>query len=80
MSGRWQEQAACSGADTSEWFPERGDNSTLARRICAGCPVKTECLEESLTNGERWGIWGGEGEKKRRDLIAKRHQQQEAAA
>lgn len=79
MTGRSQEQAACRGLDTSEWFPERGDSSKLARRICAGCPVKNECLEESVAAGIRWGIWGGLGEKARRDMIAARHTQETAA-
>jgi hypothetical protein len=30
-----------------------------AKVMCLGCPVREQCLEEALLNGEDWGIWGG---------------------
>jgi WhiB family redox-sensing transcriptional regulator len=30
-----------------------------AKRICAGCQVREQCLDFALRNGERDGIWGG---------------------
>jgi len=45
----------------NQFFPER--SLTLARsakKICwEECPVRTECLLESIQNGEKHGIWGG---------------------
>lgn len=44
----------------------------LAVRLCAGCPVRRECLELELrTAGELTvGVWGGLGEDDRRVLHA----------
>lgn len=44
----------------------------LAARLCAGCPVRRECLEFELrTSGaETVGVWGGLGEDDRRALHA----------
>jgi len=43
------------------WFPEPGDELTAARaiRLCATCPVATQCLALALLGGEQHGIWGG---------------------
>lgn len=30
-----------------------------ARLLCAGCPVRTACLDHAVTNGETEGVWGG---------------------
>lgn len=60
------DQAACRGLDTNLFFPERGDDTTIAKRICASCPVRNLCRDWALTNSERFGIWGGTSEKERR--------------
>lgn len=31
-----------------------------ARKLCAQCPVRTECLAGALERGEPHGVWGGE--------------------
>lgn len=62
------------GADSTTgfdpWFPLAGfDNQgTAAKRVCASCPVKDECLAVALTYGEDYGIWGGLTAAERRDL------------
>lgn len=30
-----------------------------AKRICLGCPVRSECLQWALTHQEAWGVWAG---------------------
>lgn len=30
-----------------------------AKQLCKECPVKTECLDRSLTEGHNSGVWGG---------------------
>ncbi|TMR13807.1 WhiB family transcriptional regulator [Nonomuraea turkmeniaca] len=40
----------------------------LAKAICAGCPVRGDCLRWALEHGERWGIWGGLNPRERRHL------------
>lgn len=39
-----------------------------ATRICAGCEVRTPCLEYALMNDERFGVWGGLTQAQRRGL------------
>jgi WhiB family transcriptional regulator, redox-sensing transcriptional regulator len=64
----WQIQANCLGADPDLFFPERGGNEMAAKEICRGCVVREECLEYSLANGEKFGIWGGMTDRERRRL------------
>lgn len=57
---------ACSGTDPEYFFPESGQwDVVIARRICAGCPVRVECLAWALKNREMYGIWGGTTYKQR---------------
>ncbi|WP_336873902.1 WhiB family transcriptional regulator [Rhodococcus qingshengii] len=30
-----------------------------AKRVCAGCEVRVDCLAFALANDERFGVWGG---------------------
>jgi hypothetical protein len=64
----WQEQAVCREADPEVLFPENGrvDISAAARRLCAACPVRPECLGYALEHQERYGIWGGLSDTQRR--------------
>lgn len=43
-----------------------------AKRICAGCDVREQCLEWALENQERFGIFGGKSERERRRILAER--------
>jgi WhiB family redox-sensing transcriptional regulator len=43
-----------------------------ARRVCADCPVKTECLEYALANRIDHGVWGGTSERERRRILKAR--------
>ena len=38
--------------------------------MCAGCPVRAQCLEHALAHDERFGVWGGTSERERRRLKA----------
>jgi WhiB family redox-sensing transcriptional regulator len=64
----WQERALCAQTDPEAFFPEKGGSTREAKRICAGCEVRTECLEYALAFDERFGIWGGLSERERRRL------------
>jgi WhiB family redox-sensing transcriptional regulator len=66
----WQRRAACRrpGVDPDGFYPDKGGTTRPAKRICAGCPVKAECLAYALANDERFGIWGGLSERERRRL------------
>jgi WhiB family redox-sensing transcriptional regulator len=56
--GAWRFRAECRTADPRLFFPS-GRYGDRAKRICARCPVRAECLHHALTVGERHGIWGG---------------------
>jgi WhiB family redox-sensing transcriptional regulator len=68
----WQDLANCLGVDPDLFFPERGASTREAKEVCKGCSVRAECLEYALSNGERFGIWGGLSERERRRLRRQR--------
>lgn len=74
---QWQDQANCLGVDPDLFFPERGASTREAKEVCRGCVVKQDCLDFALTNGEKFGIWGGLSERERRKL--RRKQREEGA-
>jgi WhiB family redox-sensing transcriptional regulator len=55
----WEADAICREVDPELWFPEKGEHSTNAARLCGQCPVQGECLDAALERDERFGIWGG---------------------
>jgi WhiB family redox-sensing transcriptional regulator len=62
----WQERALCAQTDPEAFFPEKGGSTREAKKVCAACEVRAECLEYALVNDERFGIWGGLSERERR--------------
>jgi WhiB family transcriptional regulator, redox-sensing transcriptional regulator len=64
----WQADALCAQTDPEAFFPEKGGSTRDAKKICASCEVRAECLEYALKNDERFGIWGGLSERERRKL------------
>lgn len=46
--------------------PEKKRLETEARMVCAGCPVRTACLDWALRVPEKYGIYGGMDEDQRR--------------
>jgi WhiB family transcriptional regulator, redox-sensing transcriptional regulator len=75
----WMRFANCAGVDASLFFPDRGASSKEAKAVCAGCVVREACLEYSLTNGEKHGVWGGMCERDRRRLRADRNRRRMAS-
>lgn len=67
-SERWQERAICSQVDPELFFPNKGQSSREAKKVCAECPVKAECLEYALTNHLTSGVYGGLSERERSKL------------
>jgi WhiB family transcriptional regulator, redox-sensing transcriptional regulator len=73
----WAEMAACRGSegsvffapDSSERKDERVARELVAKRICAGCCVREECLESALARHESHGVWGGLNELERRSFV-----------
>lgn len=76
----WQDLANCRGGNADLFFPERGASTRTAKGICKACVVREDCLEFAISNGEKFGIWGGLSERERRKIrrdrqIAAQHQQ-----
>jgi WhiB family redox-sensing transcriptional regulator len=67
----WASQALCRETRPDELFV-RGAAQNRAKQLCAGCPVRTECLAEALDNAIEWGVWGGMTERERRAVLRKR--------
>ena len=68
----WRLDGLCAETDPEAFFPEKGGSTREAKRVCAGCPVRLQCLEYALDNDERFGIWGGLSERERRRLRLQR--------
>lgn len=64
----WWADAACRGRHIEIFFPERDDTTRPAKELCAGCPVRDDCLDYALANGIKHGIWGGTSERQRRRM------------
>jgi len=78
----WTEEAACQYVDPDLWFAgrENWQRTRQAKKICATCPVRPECLEYALSIGEvRKGVWGGMAPKERQAEHRRRKQQAAAA-
>lgn len=58
----WMKRAACRGLPLDLFFPVRGVSVTTmarVRAVCAGCSVRSECLNYATTTVETMGIWAG---------------------
>lgn len=67
----WTALSACRDADPDELFVS-GAAQNRAKTVCAGCPVRTECLSDALDNRVEFGVWGGLTERERRALLRRR--------
>jgi len=65
----WRDQARCLGLPVDLFFPpfEEEDPSgqeakrliAEAKKVCASCSVRLECLEYALETRQEYGVWGG---------------------
>jgi WhiB family transcriptional regulator, redox-sensing transcriptional regulator len=73
----WTDAAACRDSEAALFYPsdsaerkeDRLERELIAKRICASCGVREECLEAALARHESYGIWGGLNEFERRGLL-----------
>lgn len=70
----WMLRARCRGYDPGEFFPSDGLGVDQARKICAECAVRVECLEFALAHRIDHGVWGGCSERERRRILRARRQ------
>jgi WhiB family redox-sensing transcriptional regulator len=72
----WRHEAECETAGSDAFFPPgtgtgHGANVDAAKRICAACQVREQCLTHALEFHEP-GIWGGTTEGERRTIRRRR--------
>ena len=66
----WRAAASCRDSDPDVFFPDGEDVEAIARakEICAGCPVRADCLAFAVELNQTDGIWGGRTSAERRRL------------
>ena len=59
----WRERTACRDVDTAGFFDHTDKGVEAAKKVCAGCEVREECLDARLAeldpNDLDYGVWGG---------------------
>ena len=64
----WRDEAECLHyAGLVDFFPAPGESARDAKKVCAECRVRSECLEYALER-DLCGVWGGLSERERRQL------------
>lgn len=80
---RWYLLAACRGRSDINWFPRRGAPLEVhaAYAVCAGCPVKAECLAYAFSlEFNPPGVWGGTSAHQRKTIRRERRVELKAKA
>ena len=67
----WRHRAACHDLDPELFFPIGLSEPalrqiTVAKTVCARCPVRAVCLRWALDSSQEFGVWGGLSEGERR--------------
>jgi WhiB family redox-sensing transcriptional regulator len=74
----WQDLASCAEASGDYWYPEKDGvtrEAKTAKRICAACPVRPQCLEFALDHmtttygAGMYGIWAGTTVNQRKQML-----------
>lgn len=64
----WMDDALCAQSDPEAFFPEKGGSTRDAKKVCAECTVREQCLAYALEHHIAWGVWGGLSAKQRARL------------
>ena len=64
----WHARASCRGMGTEIFYPERGQSTDAATKVCVTCPVRPDCLAFGIVNSPQIGIWGGASGRTRRSV------------
>ena len=62
----WSDQALCREVGGDVFFPDRGGANVAAKRVCAACPVTTQCDTWAVVTEQAHGVWGGRTGEERR--------------
>lgn len=68
VPGPWIERGACLDKPREWFFPGPSSNriAALGKEVCAGCPVRDECLDYAMRTCQDHGTWGGMTARERR--------------
>jgi hypothetical protein len=58
--------------DPDMWTSTNSDETRMAKRLCASCPLMERCFGISMALREPYGVWGGYDEHERAALIRAR--------
>lgn len=74
--------AACAGVGAGLFYVGSDDTAAVreAKAVCAGCVIRSECLEYALVGMEKYGVWGGLSERERRRIRSTRYNEDRGAA
>ena len=75
----WMGEGLCRTTPHIDFFPTTGAGVAAARKVCAKCPVRPECLEYALQEGVTHGVWGGSSDRERQRQRALRAAAEKAA-
>jgi WhiB family redox-sensing transcriptional regulator len=64
----WRYSGLCTQTDPELFFPNKGESTKSAKKVCGQCEVRAQCLAYALEHDERHGVWGGLSERERRRL------------
>ncbi|MFE3169298.1 WhiB family transcriptional regulator [Streptomyces sp. NPDC059224] len=79
----WALRAACRGIDLEAFFTESRTGMEQAKRFCAVCPVRRDCLAEALQaedQSARYGVFGGFSAAERTDMVRRQRRATPKAA
>jgi len=75
----WRSRGSCRDSDPALFHgPDREPprvkraREAAAKAVCTPCPVLATCRKWALTAREPYGVWGGLGEKDRREINTRR--------
>jgi WhiB family redox-sensing transcriptional regulator len=87
LGSGWRAAAACGRVDPEVFYPldldPVGPAVRAARRVCAHCPVRPECLDDVMDTEDparRWGVIGGTTPDERTALYVRQRATAQAAA
>ncbi|KAF4410062.1 MULTISPECIES: WhiB family transcriptional regulator [Streptomyces] len=83
QDGPWHAEAVCRRDEAGLFFAPskeptaaRLSREEAAKRVCARCPVLTDCREHALLQPEPYGVWGGLTAAERRVVLARRRRRE----
>lgn len=73
------DNALCAETDPELFHPEQGSSNRPAKRVCAACSARVQCLDWALDHPTERGIWGGTTQAERLAILKKRARGEVAA-